>query len=497
MRRGIPPEIVRFFEGPGGHSMILKGAAGTGKTTFALQLTEELGEVAASHYLSSRVSDESLYNQFPWLRDHLKPAVLQTGPSPPRESKVERRALDMLEGKVEEGKAGDEAAQEPVGAGEVKGGFFEMTLGSDLPELELVYEFVDRRIPERSLVLIDSIDALAEHYGIPASRLIGVLQRDLVEGSKQSILCILESSVETRLDYLGDGVVTLASEAFEGRRIRVMTIDKLRGSGIRQFRYMYTLDGGRVRAFEIHKPQRAPAQVRWTAVPDPERDVMSTGHEALDRVIGGFPRGSIVALEVASNVPPGYVDDLRTGLVANFAALGRGVAHVPPRRGTAESFKEALAPYIEPGTFESRIRVFESSGLGSAETPKGVLHMEGQHPDVDLKWSNVEYHLPKTSRPFLSLMSFDTLESVYGGKVLEQMSGHIAAVRRARDIFVGLSNPLLTSNDRLGSMAHVHVKVANLNGSIVMYGEKPYTEIFNLDFTHDGGFPKAELTAIV
>src|SRR5712691_2092041 len=92
----IPREIVEFFNAPGGHSMILKGAAGTGKTTFALQLTEELGEVAASHYLSSRVSDESLYNQFPWLREHLKPAVLQTGPSPPRESQVERRALDML-----------------------------------------------------------------------------------------------------------------------------------------------------------------------------------------------------------------------------------------------------------------------------------------------------------------------------------------------------------------------------------------------------------------
>ena len=128
---------------------------------------------------------------------------------------------------------------------------------------------------------------------------------------------------------------------------------------------------------------------------------------------------------------------------------------------------------------------------------KETLHMEGQHPDVDLKWSNVEYHLPKTGTPLLSLMSFDTLESVYGGKVLEQMSGHIASVRRARDIFVGLSNPLLASNDRLGSMAHVHVKLANLNGSIVLYGEKPFTEIFNLDFTYESGVPSADLVPIL
>ena len=96
--------------------MILKGAAGTGKTTFALQLAEELGEVAASHYLSSRVSDESLHYQFPWLRDRLKAAAIQTGPPTSQGSKVERRALDIFEGKIEEGKEGDESSQEPVGA---------------------------------------------------------------------------------------------------------------------------------------------------------------------------------------------------------------------------------------------------------------------------------------------------------------------------------------------------------------------------------------------
>src|SRR5438046_9648188 len=75
----IPREVVEFFNAAGGHSLIVKGPAGTGKTTFALQLTEELGEVSASHYLSARVSDESLFRQFIWLKERLKPAGLQTG----------------------------------------------------------------------------------------------------------------------------------------------------------------------------------------------------------------------------------------------------------------------------------------------------------------------------------------------------------------------------------------------------------------------------------
>ncbi len=111
----IPREVIEFFNQPGGHSLIVKGPAGTGKTTFALQLTEELQEVAASHYLSSRVSDESLYNQFPWLRDRLKPAVLQAvPPSTKVNTKVLRTALDQLEGKIELGEeTGEDAGGNP------------------------------------------------------------------------------------------------------------------------------------------------------------------------------------------------------------------------------------------------------------------------------------------------------------------------------------------------------------------------------------------------
>src|SRR5207245_4833785 len=89
-------------------------------------------------------------------------------------------ALDQLEGKLEEGKEGEDEESEPIGSGEVKGNFLEVTLGFDLPELEAAYDFVDDRAPKRSLVLIVSIDALAEHYGIPAARLITVLQTALV-----------------------------------------------------------------------------------------------------------------------------------------------------------------------------------------------------------------------------------------------------------------------------------------------------------------------------
>src|SRR3989442_12614389 len=96
----IPREIVEFFNAPGGHSLIAKGPAGTGKTTFALQLTEALGEVTASHYLSSRVSVESLYRQFTLLKDPITPALLQPRSMYPHDSTEPRLDLVKLDWKL-------------------------------------------------------------------------------------------------------------------------------------------------------------------------------------------------------------------------------------------------------------------------------------------------------------------------------------------------------------------------------------------------------------
>ncbi|HYS71567.1 MAG TPA: gas vesicle protein GvpD P-loop domain-containing protein, partial [Thermoplasmata archaeon] len=233
---GIPEEILQFFRAPGGHSLIVKGPAGTGKTTFALQLAEELGEGPRSFYMSIRVSDQSLYRQFPWLqeRSEVGPRIQRAVAETPADkdeakdgkhgSKVDRTELQKLEGRVEMGQEGDETYQK-VGEGEVTNDSLIFDLGSDLPEIDLAYDEVERNLPHGTLVLVDSIDGLSERYGIVAGKLINTLQKDLVEKGNANVVYVLESTGETRLDYLGDGVVKFASDEHAGRRLRVMTIE--------------------------------------------------------------------------------------------------------------------------------------------------------------------------------------------------------------------------------------------------------------------------------
>ena len=500
---GIPEELVQFFRAPGGHSLIVKGTAGTGKTTFALQLAEELGENARSYYMSIRVSDESLYRQFPWLRERKTPQIQKPAHPATEERepgkpglKVDRTELQKLEGRVEMGQEGDEV-YEKVGEGEVASDSLIFDLGSDLPEIDLAYDEVERNLPKSTLVLVDSIDGLSERYGIVASKLVNTLQKDLVEKGNANVVYVLENKGDTRLDYLGDGVVQFASDEHTGRRLRVMTIEKLRGTEIRQHKYIYTLKDGRIRAFS-NRPPTVPHEVGvWVPVKDLEKDVVSWGHAALDQLTGGLHAGSLVALEVDPDVPSVFVDGLRLALICNFAAQGRGIAYVPAQKSSAEIVHERAGPFLKEGAFEQHVRVFESSPLGSLEGSKNALHMEGSNVDTDLKWSNVEYRLPNSKHPFLSLLAFDTLESVYGETVLEQLTGHLSSVRRSKDILVGHVSPLTKSTQKLANIAHVHLKVQNVNGSILLFGQKPYTELFNLAFSYETGVPRAVLTPIV
>lgn len=65
----FPSELLGFLNSPWGKSLIIRGEPGSGKTTLALEIMENIFTPKNSVYLSTRVGDQSIYNQFPWVRD--------------------------------------------------------------------------------------------------------------------------------------------------------------------------------------------------------------------------------------------------------------------------------------------------------------------------------------------------------------------------------------------------------------------------------------------
>jgi len=468
---------------PGGHSLILRGNAGTGKTTFALQAIEDLAQIENSFYFSMRVSDHSLITQFPWLTEKLMPAC---GTADQKKEDVvgkHRSGLSKLKG----------LGMQSIGTAKKE---MSVMIGKDLGDLEHVYDVVEGSFPARSLIIIDSIDAMAERYSMSCASLITAIQKDLVEGYGSNVLFVLENN-ETKLDYLGDGVIILGLADYQLRRIREIDILKLRGCEIAQPKYLFTLKTSRIQTFANLWENEVRHQDMWKPVQDASGKV-SFGLTDLDRLMrGGMEKGSMTLIELGHGIPTAISGMLERSMVANFVSLNRGVFWLPTRKTSAEAAKNQMIGTVAKEQFEKSVRIPELAAQMEVVGSPYVMPVEGSSPASDYKWKSISYALGNAESPLLSLIGFDSLESIYGDKVMDQIPDHLAAIKRNNGIFVGITSPSTKSTQRLADLANLHIKVERIGGTVVLFGEEPFTECNALVVDRDGDSPEIALVPIV
>src|SRR5579863_6380813 len=254
---GVPPEVLAFLSGKGGRSLIVKGGAGTGKTTFGLELLERIGKPSQSYYLSTRVGDEALYRQFPWLKaTEMRARILDAGKLfldainapkggtstpelPEAEKKKIHAAREMMRTFADERGPPTRVDRTHLQA---------LLKRNPMPEVENVYNRVDQALPEKSLLVIDSLEGVTHKYGLEMEEFVMALQKDLVEASNSNVVMILEKPEAGGIEYLVDGLISFLREELDERRVRHMRLEKLRATPIGRPRYAVTLAGGRFAA---------------------------------------------------------------------------------------------------------------------------------------------------------------------------------------------------------------------------------------------------------
>jgi hypothetical protein len=195
---------------------------------------------------------------------------------------------------------------------------------------------------------------------------------------------------------------------------------------------------------------------------------------------GGLTPGSVVLIELGPGMPPMVSDLLERSLVASFATAGRGVIWVPLRKESGANVRASLQDVISDEEMDRSVRVVEPASQLDLGAGRFVLPVEGSKVADDLKWKNLAYSLDRASQPYLSLMGFDSLESIYGGEVMEGLMEHLTAIKKNGGMFVGLTSPTSRSTARLADIATVHLKIERIGGTVVMHGNKPFTEIHAL-----------------
>ena len=501
--RMLPDELRRFFLATGGHSLILRGNAGVGKTTFALQAIEELDEIDNSFYFSTRVSDALLLTQFPWLAK--KVYGEDVGDSVQAEMLREQEEELVQEAAAKATSDDDVAEPKRPWFSRMKlvwGSGINLRMGQNLQQtrvelgpLEKIYEALERCGSERTLVVLDSIDAMAETCGINQASLITTIQKDLVERRRANLIFILESN-DRYLDYLGDGVIELSVTDHHRRRLREMSLLKLRGTPINQPKYLFTLNGARIRTFP-DRPENVVMKRRWVPIPDLSGRI-SLGMKDLDRMLqNGILPGSIVLVELGPDVPPGACSLLEQSMVANFASLGRGVLWLPTKKETSGGARERMTGLIGDERFARQVRIPEvASQIEGANDPY-IMPVEGNDVEADLRWKSVSFLLKGTASPYLSIIGFDTLESIYGPNVIDSFSDHLASVKRNKAVLVGFITPSSRSRDKLVDIATHRIRLDRIGGTTIVYCVEPFTECNALVVGNEGNSPEIALVPIV
>ena len=270
---GIPSEISAFLRSARrvGRLLLLKGRQGTGMSFFAVQLAEALGVecIPDANYVSIHISMAAFYEYLSPHRQASASALEWKAAKPLRD--VPGDAYRVLLNWVH----GDDDSDSPPSAttvipsaskpiptltefGPIVTSRVEIPAEPpedepDLPEFDGMREYVRRCADLPAFLVIDTIDELAEHYGVPARRLLHALRIDLVDRGLANVVCLQEDPEDDSLDNLADGIIVSNFTDVRERREWSMTIRDLRGQSIEQPVYRYTLRGARIEAERSQK----------------------------------------------------------------------------------------------------------------------------------------------------------------------------------------------------------------------------------------------------
>ena len=145
----------------------------------------------------------------------------------------------------------------------------------------------------------------------------------------------------------------------------------------------------------------------------------------------------------------------------------------------------------------SNLRVFEKT-TGRDDTSKISKSIDGRDPAADFDWRSARYEISQSNSPCLFAVGFDTFEGIYGSDAIAgQLANVLTMIRASGDIFVGFVTPSTESTKRLVDLTETHVRLESIQGTTLLYSEKPHTEFFAMEITNLNGADEAFLTAMV
>lgn len=435
MDKTIPPEIVNYFEKTHGQILLVKGATGTGKSTFAIEAFQAMPEDMIGVGVFPRMDRHEIYASFEvtkLLEDEEKLQIYD------RNDRI-----------------------------------------SDANRFDKEFQEICRHYdPRRLFFIIDTIDSIIEKYDNPRRKLKELIS--IFQTMDVNAILVQEEGKDAYLDYLVGGIITVNKALEDDRTYRSITIDKLRGIEVEQPTYLMTLKDGRCTTFGKFNIAKGSMEGKLNWVPlEDSGNFFSTGIKDLDDILGGgYQKGSYNVIEIADNVSIDQYMPLVRPVIINFLALKRGVILVTPGGEHPESVKREFLRFIDNETFEKYMRIVD---YYSAESSEPYVLALGTTKERAIKaWTeSITLLRGEESNPILDFTGLDTVEYQRGETIaLRELINGVASIKVSNDLGIGLIKPGLKLTQGIKNMADTYFKILNLYSTTCLYGVKPDTEIY-------------------
>ncbi|MCK5309549.1 MAG: hypothetical protein KAJ64_02790, partial [Thermoplasmata archaeon] len=288
-----------------------------------------------------------------------------------------------------------------------------------------------------------------------------MLQKDLVERSNVNVIFILETSGLNQLEYIGDGVISLEMDQVEGRRIRNMKVEKLRGQQILMPCVPFTLKDGHFNSFDYNMEELAGSQNKLKK--------LELGN-ILENII---KPGNYVLFEFDRNVPTEMVQTLVNSIVEHNLENSMGMYSTPSVR----LFGKSPANYVSESQEKFKI-ISPISMIQRGHDSDSLIKVDGDDFYTDFNTSFIDKMFHEKEVCFL--MDANQIISHYGEEVVKDIELHISGLLQNGGSCIGFTWPSSVQESIDMGISNNRIRVTTKNSQWMMFGEKPYTPMYVL-----------------
>jgi KaiC/GvpD/RAD55 family RecA-like ATPase len=455
----IPSELMEFLKRDT-YSLLIKGYAGTGKTTLALSILRTLGIKENFQYISTRISPGKLFEYYPWLGKffgYMKKPQLP----------------DSEENSTELPTFVDARLDEPSS-------MFE----------RITNQLMDTRSP---MIIIDSWDAVSYFMDKDALMNNARVLQTWRERAKAKMIFISENPTDTTLDVLVDGIIELRQMHHNNRLIREIIFSKLKGVRIVRPSYVYTLNNSVFHSFKPYSTSEFKIHTSSKNKQVPQRKVslldghlIKTGHAELDEAIGGgFPLKGTVNINMDSNVNNKMVLAFLGEIISNLI-LGNAFVLCKSSHGTEISY---MTNYLHESLGKARTDqnlLFMLNRVKSKKTSKKTVKNASMIETV-IKLKN------KNPENLLTAVVFSEALNGFSKAGIEEFF----KLKSACDLTIVVNTNSQEAQDFMSKNSDISIRFLEINGTLFMQSEIPWSHLYAITVDKNSGYPRIRLESIV